>query len=99
MNIIKPIAEPTSEMWIDPNGVMYDCGDWGAHEVTAQDILEQKFGIIENFWHSGDKLIQMGWTKVTANYIMYQHYCAAGIYKNCTNEQWKVISLWKERFL
>ena len=90
---------PTREMWIDPEGVMYDCGAWGAHEITAQNILEKKFGILEHFWDSGDKLIEMGWTKVTANYIMYQHYCEAGLYDYCTDEQWKTIKLWRERYM
>ena len=93
------VDRPTREMWIDPEGVMYDCGEWGAHEITAQNILEKKFGILEHFWDSGDKLIEMGWTKVTANYIMYQHYCEAGLYDYCTDEQWKTIKLWRERYM
>ena len=37
--------------------------------------------------------------KVTANYIMYQHYSSAGIYDNMTDEQWAAVEKWKERWL
>lgn len=36
---------------------------------------------------------------VTANFIMYQHYCSAGIYDNITNEQWDAIQKWKAKFM
>lgn len=91
---------PTREMWISPDGTMHDCGEWGAHELTAQYILENLLGEPEvRFWDSGDRLIELGWTKVTANYIMYQHYCSAGIYDNITNEQWDAIQKWKAKFM
>ena len=38
------VDSPTREMWIDPDGTMYDCGEWGAHEMTAQNILENLLG-------------------------------------------------------
>lgn len=94
------VEKPTREMWISPDGTMHDCGEWGAHEMTAQNILENLLGEPEvRFWDSGDRLIELGWVKVTANYIMYQHYCSAGIYDNMTDEQWEVVEKWKERWL
>lgn len=92
------VDRPTHEMWIDPDGVMYDCGEWGSHEITAQDILENLLGEEVGFWDAGDRLIELGWTKVTANYIMYQHYCNAGLYDACTDAQWKTIKKWRERY-
>ena len=93
------VDRPTREMWIDTYGTMYDCGEWGAHEVTAQNILENLLGENVRFWDSGDRLIELGWVKVTANYIMYQHYCSAGIYDSMTDEQWEAVEKWKERWL
>ena len=93
------VDRPTREMWIDTYGTMYDCGEWGAHEMTAQNILENLLGEEVIFWDSGDRLIELGWVKVTANHIMYQHYCSAGIYDNMTDEQWAAVEKWKERWL
>lgn len=93
------VDKPTREMWIDPNGTMYDCGEWGAHEMTAQNILENLLGEEVRFWDSGDRLHELGWIKVTANCIMYQHYCDAGLYDNMTDEQWQAVEKWKERWL
>jgi hypothetical protein len=51
------------------------------------------------FWDAGDRLHELGWVKVTANYIMYQHYCDAGLYDNMTDEQWAAVEKWKERWM
>lgn len=90
--------EPTREMWIAPDGTMHDCGEWGAHEVTADYILENLIGEEVHIFDCGDRLIELGWVKVTANRIMYQHYCEAGIYDHCTDEQWKAIKKWKNKY-
>ena len=93
------VEKPTREMWISPSGTMYDCGEWGAHEITAQEILEKMLDKEVRFWDAGDQLIGLGWIKVTANYIMYQHYYDAGMYDNMTDEQWDAVEKWKERWL
>lgn len=51
------------------------------------------------FWDAGDRLHELGWIKVTANYIMYQHYCNAGLYDSMTDEQWAAVEKWKERWM
>lgn len=93
------VDRPTREMWIDTYGTMYNCGEWGAHEITAQNILENLLGEEVRFWDAGDRLHELGWVKVTANYIMYEHYCNAGLYDNMTDEQWAAVEKWKERWL
>ena len=92
------VDRPTREMWISPDGTMHDCGEWGAHEIPAEYILENLLGEIVGFWDSGDRLIELGWVKVTANYIMYQHYVDSGLYDKCTKEQWQAIEVWHARF-
>jgi hypothetical protein len=87
------------EMWIAPDGTLYGCGSWGAHEATAQDILRVIYNENEDFFDSGDKLIARGWIKVTACFVMYQYYEEAGYYDNMTDEQWEVHRKWKEKYL
>jgi hypothetical protein len=93
------VEEPTREMWISPDGTMHDCGEWGAHEITADRILENLIGEEVYIFDCGDRLIELGWVKVAANRIMYQHYCSVGIYDNMTDEQWEAVEKWKERWL
>lgn len=90
-------AEMTREMWIDPDGVTYDCGEWGAHEATAQMILEKYLGEIVNFWDCGDRLIQEGWIKVSVG-PMCHWYFESNMYDAITDEQWEVLEKWKERY-
>lgn len=88
----------TQYMWIAPDGTMHKCDDWGAHEATAQDILENLLGEIVRFWDSGDRLIEMGWVKVSTNQIMMKHYCEAGLFASITPEQKTVLDDWAQKF-
>lgn len=88
---------PTTDMWIAPDGKMYDCGSCGAHELTAQNIIEIFFDQDEEFWDSGDKLIGYGWVKVTTT-LMYQYYHESGMYDSMTDEQWVSYQLWREKY-
>lgn len=88
---------PTAEMWIDPDGVMYNCGEWGAHEVTAQKILENYFGELVGFWDCGDQLIDRGWIKVSKG-PMCRYYFESNMYDNITDKQWEALELWKEKY-
>ena len=88
---------PTRDMWIAPNGQMYDCGEWGAHEITAQHLLEIIFGEDEGFWDSGDRLIEYGWVKVTTS-LMFAYYHESGMYDSMTDEQWVSYQLWREKY-
>lgn len=90
--------EPKRDMWIAPDGKMYDCGAIGAHEVTAQYLLEIIFDEDEGLFVSGDKLIDYGWVKVTTS-LMYQYYHESGMYDAMTDEQWISYQLWKEKYI
>ena len=85
------------EMWIDPNGEVYDCGEWGAHEITAQNILEKKFNETETFWDCGDKLIERGWVKVSCG-VMNTHYHEAGMYDHMTKPQADAYAEWRNKY-
>ena len=91
-------ARPTRDMWIDTNGVMYDCGQWGAHESTAQTILEVLFDEPENYWNAGDKLIDRGWIKVTTG-PMNRYYHESGMYDNITDKQFEAYIEWHDRYI
>lgn len=88
---------PTREMWIDTYGVMYDCGEWGAHESTAQKILEVLYDEPEEYWDAGDKLIERGWIKVSAG-PMSRYYHESGMYAAMTNAQYDSYQKWKAKY-
>ena len=89
--------QPTREMWIDPDGVMYDCGTWGAHESTAQTILKILFNQPEEYWDAGDQLIERGWIKVSAG-PMRKWYEKSGMYANMTDEQFYAYQRWERKY-
>ena len=91
------VDEPRAEMWIDPDGVMYDCGEWGAHEATAQMILEKYFNEVVSFWDCGDRLVERGWIKVSKG-PMCRYYFESDMYKYITDEQWATLERWKEKY-
>ena len=93
------VDEPTRDMWIDPNGVMYDCGIYdGSHEMTAQKILEILYGEkVDYLDYAGDDLINYTWIKVTTS-LMYELYEKEGMYNHMSDEQWKAYQWWREKF-
>lgn len=88
---------PKREMWIDPNGNMYDCGQWGAHESTAQKILEILYDDLEAYWDAGDKLIARGWIKVSAG-PMGRYYHESGMYEEMTEDQYRTYQKWRIKY-
>ena len=89
--------QPTREMWIDTYGRMYDCGEWGAHESTAQTILEVLYDEPEEYWDAGDKLIARGWIKVSAG-PMNGYYHESDMYSAMTNAQYDSYAKWKRKY-
>ena len=89
--------QPTREMWIDTYGRMYDCGEWGAHESTAQTILEVLYDEPEEYWDAGDKLIARGWIKVSAG-PMNRYYHESDMYSAMTNAQYDSYAKWKRKY-
>lgn len=89
--------QPTREMWIDTYGTMYDCGQWGAHEATAQTILKVLYDEPEEYWDAGDKLIERGWIKVSAG-PMAKWYRESGMYDAMTDAQYESYTKWKRKY-
>lgn len=89
--------EPCREMWIDPNGEMYECGEWGAHEATACIILKVIFDKPQEYWDAGDQLIQRGWIKVTCG-PMNRWYQESDMYKSMTDEQYTAYTKWENKY-
>ena len=89
--------QPTREMWIDTYGTMYDCGEWGAHEATAQTILEVLYNEPEEYWDAGDKLVERGWVKVSAG-PMNRYYHESDMYSAMTNAQYNSYVKWKGKY-
>lgn len=91
------LDEPSCDMWIAPDGTMYHVDGMGAHEITAQDILEKLYGEDVEIFCAGDRLFEKGWTKVSTG-LMCRYYDECGYYDNVTDEQWIVIQKWKEKY-
>lgn len=80
------------EIWIDPDG-----GIWGGecHEVDAEYILEDLYGMELNLMWCGDNLIKAGWIKAQTSFMtpMYEE---EGMYRHMTIEQARVVSEYAE---
>lgn len=92
--------EPTPHMWIDDDGIMYDCGICGgSHEITAQKILEILYGEkLDCLEYASDDLIAYTWIKVTTS-LMFELYEKEGMYNHMTNKQWKSFQKWREKYM
>lgn len=93
------VDEPTTDMWIDPNGVMYDCRMYDrSHEMTARKILEILYGEEKDTLdYAGDDLVAYTWIKVTTS-LMYELYKREGMYNHMSNEQYKSYQKWREKY-
>lgn len=72
------------ELWIDQDG-----NYWGGdcHEVDAEYILEDIFGIDIDLMAAGDALVKAGWIKAQTS-LMTQYYVENGMYDNLTTAQY-----------
>lgn len=91
---------PTPEMWIAPNGEMFDCGFTEGHEGVAHAIWTRYLGhpVDDILDMCGDLLIENDWIKVTRNSIMYEHYRQMGMYDYITQEQYESLKKWRIKY-
>ena len=86
----------TRDMWIDPNGIMYDCNKEG-HEGMAYLILKIIYGYTDEdeLDYASDDLVNYTWIKVNANSVLNREYIKMGMYdhmspaQTCRYEQWR----------
>ena len=88
----------TRDMWVDPNGVMYDCNEEG-HEGMAQLILEIIYGQNpDDLDYAGDDLVAYTWIKLNSNSVLHDHYVTSGLYNHMSYPQQCVYEKWREKF-
>ena len=79
---------PGRDCWVDKDGNIFNCT---AHEVYAEYIVNELFGLEEVQYGFGDYLIDLGWVKFTTS-CMNDIYKKNGLYDNLTPAQAKIYS-------
>jgi len=76
-----------TEIWVDPSG-----GIWGdeCHDVDAEYIVEDLFGLDLDIGPASDELIKRGWVKAQTS-LMTQYYYEDGMYDDLTRAQVSVL--------
>ena len=89
----------SSDMWINPAGWFFVCED-GGHELAAEYICDIIYGMDEDeMYHCGDELINRRWIKVTTNQVMFESYCASGMYDHIIyTAQKETLRMWANIF-